>query len=256
MCLPILKSINGMVVVHGCHAMCTAQLRLRICISITEGHFAREADHPGGLASPQPAAVRAAHSVLDIHVSPLQVMTTHPTWQVYAGHSKSRLLVVKPDRMQGQKSVSVFLESNPQKDFVSAADFSVRSDMGAHNMWIYAKNQPIAEVSLSLAETQCAGFVPVTYGAVVNCVVSFPVPRFAYIYIWPGGPAGLEIRDTASLPHTAADGGLLQASYPSPQHQACAPYAKMLPCASCSVIIRRWTASLHEQAVFHFCMHA
>lgn len=43
-----------------------------------------------------------------------------------------------------------------QKDFVSAADFSVRSDMGAHNMWIYAKNQPIAEVSLSVAEAQCA----------------------------------------------------------------------------------------------------
>ena len=77
----------------------------------------------------------------------LQVMTSQPTWQVYAGHSKSRLLVVKPDMMQGQKSVSVFLESNPQKDFVSAADFSVRSDMGAHNMWIYARNQcRIAEV--------------------------------------------------------------------------------------------------------------
>lgn len=44
----------------------------------------------------------------------LQVMTSHPTWQVYAGHSKARVLVVKPDRMQGQKSVSVFLESNPQ----------------------------------------------------------------------------------------------------------------------------------------------
>ena len=146
------KSINGMLVMH---AMCTAQLHHRAYIS--EGHFARKADSPAGSASRQPTAVRAAHSVLDIHVPLLQVMTTHPTWQVYAGHSKSRLLVVKPDRMQGQKSVSVFLESNPQKDFVSAADFSVRSDMGAHNMWIYAKNQPIAEVSLSLAEAQRAG---------------------------------------------------------------------------------------------------
>ena len=115
--------------------------------------------------------------------------------------------------------------------------------MGAHNMWIYAKNQPIAEVSLSVAEAQCAeGGSVNTCDMWHTCRVRSVFAPLQRVSLCTGlhtqrsqSQQVLDLNAQQGLADRAADGSLLQARKQAAKAPASDlhPLCQMPPCGRC-----------------------